>query len=249
MQRVLQFVFFSLICACLASCDDKPAQQIVDQVVETHGGSAYESFLLEFDFRKRHYTAARNQGLFTYTREFTDSTGRIKDVLDNEGFRRFRNGTLVQIPDERKQAFSRSVNSVIYFVLLPFGLNDKPVNKELITETTIRGEPYNVVRVTFDQRGGEDHQDVFLYWFHKQKHTMDYFAYSYKVDGGGIRFREAINPRVKGGIRWQDYINYKPQDESVPLDSLQNMFISGRLEKLSDIVMENVVVTDYKNPD
>ena len=247
MRRAFQFLTFSFTYLFLASCSDNPAQRAVDQVIATHGGSAYESFHLEFDFRERHYTAARNQGLFTYTREFTDSTGRIKDVLDNDGFRRFRNGALVDIPEERKQAFSRSVNSVIYFALLPFGLNDNPVNKEMVEETTIRGEPYNVVRVTFDERGGEDHQDVFLYWFHKDKHTMDYFAYSYETDGGGIRFREAINPRVKGGIRWQDYINYKPEDESVPLDSLQNMFDSGRLEKLSEILMENVVVTEYKD--
>ena len=246
MQRLLRFLFLVLMTGSVLSCSDGPARRVVDEAIETHGGSAYESFRLEFDFRNRHYTAARNRGIFSYTREFTDSTGRIKDVLDNDGFRRYRNETLLDIPDERKQAFSRSVNAVIYFTLLPFGLNDKPVNKELVEETTIRGEPYDVVRVTFNQSGGEDHEDVFLYWFHKNKHTMDYFAYSYKVDGGGIRFREAINPRVEGGIRWQDYINYMPGNETVPLDSLQNMFISGKLKKLSEIIMENVVVTGYE---
>jgi hypothetical protein len=242
-HKVLSLFFFLI---SLISCKDEPAQPVVDRVIETHGGSGYESFRVEFDFRNRHYTAARNKGQFTYTREFTDSTGKIKDVLDNDGFRRFRNGTVLDLPKERKEAFTRSVNSVIYFALLPFGLNDDPVKKELLQETTIAGQPYDVVRITFDQAGGEDHEDVFLYWFHKQNHTMDYFAYSYKVDGGGLRFREAVNPRVEGGIRWQDYVNYKPEDESVPLDSLKDMFVSGRLQKLSEVNMENVVVTGYK---
>lgn len=249
MRRVDIFLLISFLSVCLASCKDNPAQPIVDKAIETHGGSAYESFHLKFDFRNRHYTAARNKGLFTYTREFKDSTGQIKDVLDNDGFRRFRNGELLDIPKERKQAFTRSVNSVIYFVLLPFGLNDDPVNKELLQETTIGGQPYEVVRVTFDPEGGEDHQDVFLYWFHKQNHTMDYFAYSYMTDGGGLRFRKAINPRIEGGIRWQDYINYKPEDESISIDSLKGMFESGRLQKLSEVLMENVVVTEYKEGD
>ena len=247
MRRVHKVLSLLVLLSSLISCKDNPAQPIVDQVIETHGGSAYESFRLEFDFRDRHYTAARNKGLFTYTREFTDSTGKIRDVLDNDGFRRFRNGTLLDLPQGRKDAFTRSVNSVIYFTLLPFGLNDDPVNKELLQETTIAGQPYDVVRVTFDQAGGgEDHQDVFLYWYHNQNHTMDYFAYSYKVDGGGLRFREAVNPRVEGGIRWQDYINYKPADETIPLDSLKDMFLSGRLQKLSEVTMENVVVTEYE---
>jgi hypothetical protein len=74
---------------------------------------------------------------------------------------------------------------------------------------------------------------------------MDYFAYSYESDGGGIRFREAINPRKIGGILWQDYVNYKPADETVSLDTLESMFISGTLEKLSEIKMENITVRDY----
>lgn len=235
------------ISSVIISCGDDRGQQVVDDAIETHGGSAYESFLLEFDFRDRRYTAARNGGVFRYTREFTDSTGTIRDVLSNDGFIRYRNNVRVDLKREREQAFTRSVNSVIYFALLPFGLNDKPVNKEWLGETVIKGEPYDAVRVTFDKTGGgEDHQDVFLYWFHREKHTMDYFAYSYETDGGGLRFREAINPRTKNGILLQDYINYRPEDESVPIDSLKSMFESDQLKKLSEIRMENLKVSEYR---
>lgn len=238
------FAFVSLT-ALLLSCTDK-AQKVVDAAIETHGGAAFNSFFLQFDFRDRHYTAARDGGIFSYTREFTDTTGLIRDVLSNEGFTRYRNNTVLEIPEERKQAFTRSVNSVMYFALLPFGLNDQAVNKEWVEETTIGGESYQVIRVTFDQTGGgEDHEDIFLYWFHSEKNTMDYFAYSYNTEGGGIRFREAINPRKVGGILMQDYINYKPEDETIPIDSLKGMFIAGRLQKLSEIRLENLAVTEF----
>ena len=102
----------------------------------------------------------------------------------------------------------------------------------------------DLVRVYFDQAGGgSDHEDVFLYWFNKETKTMDYFAYSYQTDGGGLRFREAVNTRTIGGILLQDYVNYKPADETVSLDTLQSMFVSGNLEKLSDINLENAVVS------
>ena len=111
-----------------SSCEDRKAQRIVDAAIEAHGGNNYRSFHLEFDFRDRHYTAARDGGIYAYTREFRDSTGDIRDVLNNEGFTRYRNGSAVSLPAEREAAFTRSVNSVIYFALLPFGLNDKAVD-------------------------------------------------------------------------------------------------------------------------
>jgi hypothetical protein len=252
MKRSFKYDLFSTI-GCfsllllLQGCGDHKAQGIVDAGIEAHGGEAYKSFFLEFDFRERHYTAARNGGIFRYTRTFTDSTGRINDVLENSGFTRYRNGEEVELAPGRKAAFKRSVNSVIYFALLPFGLNDDAVNKEWVGETTIDGEPYELIRVTFDASdGGEDHQDVFLYWFHQEKNTMDYLAYAYETDGGGLRFRKAENPRREGGILWQDYVNYKPADETVPLEQLESMFVAGTLEKLSEIRMENIHVGAYR---
>lgn len=244
-HRLLQLLFFSFcLTLSLVSCKPDPAQRLVDQAIQAHGGDAYESFALTFDFRNRHYTAIRDGGLFTYSREFRDSTGAIKDVLSNDGFTRYRDGSVVELQNERKKAFTNSVNSVIYFALLPFGLNDEAVNKAFVRETTIDGRIYDVVRVTFDKTdGGTDHQDVFQYWFDRDTHTMDYFAYTYETEGGGVRFRKAVNQRVSNGIRLQDYINYKPKNESVPLDSLEPMFVGGKLEILSEIKMENAVAT------
>lgn len=244
-----RFRLFSAACLLLIlyGCGDQKAQQVVDAAIDAHGGSAFDAFFVKFDFRDRHYTAARKGGIFAYTRTFTDSSGAIiEDVLNNDGLTRSRNGETVRLSEKQANAFTGSVNSVIYFALLPFGLNDDAVKKEWIEETTLEGQPYNVVRVTFADDGDEEsHEDEYLYWFHKEKNTMDYLAYSFETDGGGLRFRKAVNPRRKGNILFQDYLNYKPKDKSTPLEKLQPLFADGALEKVSEINLEHIRVTPY----
>jgi hypothetical protein len=139
--------------------------------------------------------------------------------------------------------YSNSVNSVHYFAQLPYGLNDNAVQKELLGEATINGNPYFEVGVTFKQEGGgTDFQDKFVYWIHKENYTVDYLAYSYETDGGGIRFREAYNVRYVDGIRFADYNNYKPESLEVSLTDLDALFAKGALKLLSKIETESIGV-------
>ena len=225
------------------SNSDPKAQEIVDKAILAHGGKNYENLNLAFDFRGRHYTATRKEGQYTYTRAFTDSTGQVQDFLSNEGFRREINGRPVDLPAERKQAFTNSVNSVIYFALLPFGLNDPAVQKAYLGEINLRGQPYHKIKITFaPDGGGVDHEDEFIYYIHQKTFLMDYFAYSYQTEGGGLRFRQAYNPQVVGGIRFQQYINYEPPQKEVPLTDLDKLFQAGQLKELSRIELENIQV-------
>lgn len=229
--------------ALLSGCVKNNPQKIVDSSIDAHGGKLFENVHIEFDFRNRHYTSHRQGGIFTYTREFKDSTGNVRDVFSNDGFYREINGQRTKITDERARAFSNSVNSVIYFALLPYGLNDRAVQKEYVHQTEINGKRYHVIRITFEKEGGgKDYEDVFLYWIDQDSKKVDYLAYTYETDGGGIRFREAKNRRSIKGILFQDYINYEPADSSVSLDELENLYKNGKLQKLSDIVLENVSV-------
>jgi hypothetical protein len=178
-----------------------------------------------------------------YAREFRDSTGQVKDILTNNSFRREINGGLAKITEERTKAFSNSVNSVIYFALLPYGLNDPAVRKKYLNETELKGKQYHVIEVTFEKEGGgKDYEDVFLYWIEKESYTMDYLAYTYESDGGGIRFREAINRRTIGGILFQDYINYEPANKNTSLDKMESLYKNGELKKLSNIALEDISV-------
>jgi hypothetical protein len=72
---------------------------------------------------------------------------------------------------------------------------------------------------------------------------MDYMAYSYHTDGGGVRMREVRAAQEVGGIRFQDYINLKAANKDTPLDSMQYLYEKGALEKLSEINLENIRVS------
>lgn len=220
------------------------AQRIVDRAIEAHGVDLAEERRIEFDFRGRHYVSTRQGGQFTYERIFTDTTGdRIRDVLTNEKFYREVNGERVDLPAKDSAAYANSVNSVIYFALLPYYLNDPAVVKEYLGEETVKGKPYYKVKVTFRREGGgKDYEDEFIYWFHRDDYTMDYLAYNYQTDGGGARFREAHNIRTIDGIRFADFINYKPVEESMDVASFARLFESGGLVELSRIDIENVQV-------
>ena len=97
-------------------------------------------------------------------------------------------------------------------------------------------------RVTFDEEGGgEDFNDVFIYWMNKETNTMDFLAYQYFTEGGGIRFREAYNPREVGGFLFQDYNNFKPTT-GIELIDMDKAFEMGEMEQVSEIVLEDIKV-------
>ena len=233
-----------ILCA-YASCDSRTeAEKIVDKAIEAHGGEAYSNSQIEFDFRDIHYTILKTPDRFEYIREFSDSTGNVKDLLNNEGFVRTVNGAKIDtLSEEWIGKYSRSVNSVAYFAYLPYGLNDPSVFKKLLGETEINGEKYNLIKVTFaEEGGGEDFDDEFLYWIGTDDSMVDYMAYSYHTDGGGVRMREVKEVLEVGGIRFQNYLNLKPADESVSVENMQELYESGYLELLSEINLENIRV-------
>ncbi|MEL7534879.1 MAG: DUF6503 family protein, partial [Bacteroidota bacterium] len=138
--------------------------------------------------------------------------------------------------------YSNSVNSVLYFIRLPYGLNDPAVNKKYLGEESIKGKKYHKIEVTFEQEGGgKDYDDVFVYWLDQQSHYLDYLAYSYETDGGGLRFRKAFNARTIGGIRFQDYVNYKAELQAGrEAASLGLLYEAAELDSLSSIINENI---------
>ncbi len=238
---LLSFTFFGV------SCDSRTeAEKIVDAAIDAYGGELYEKTAITFDFRGIHYSIFKSPTAFEYSREFTDSTGLVVDVLNNGGFTRKVNGVKIDtLTEERIGAFSRSVNSVAYFAFLPYGLNDAAAIKTYLGQTSIKGKKYHLIKVTFQAEGGGEHfEDEFLYWFGLADYKLEYIAYSYHTDGGGVRMREVREDREVGGIRFQDYINLKASNKETPLDSMQYLYEKGTLEKLSEINLENIRTSD-----
>lgn len=239
----MKYFYISLL-ILLVSCKPKfTAQEVIDQSLAYSKSNILDDATISFAFRNNNYKAIRNNGTFELTRVMQNDTATVKDVLFNDGFKRFVNDSLVNLSEEDKNKYSNSVNSVHYFSVLPFGLNDKAVQKKLLDPVTIKGKEYYKVRVTFtEEGGGEDFDDVFLYWFSKENFQLDYLAYKYHTNGGGVRFRDVKEEKLVDGIRFADYNNYKPLDKEIDFYTIDKLYEEGRLKKLSEIVLENITV-------
>lgn len=220
------------------------AIEIVDKSIKVSGGEKFDNSTIDFDFRDKHYYAKRKNGEFELVRTYKDSVKKVTDFLTNTGFERHVNNKKVVVADSMINNYKASVNSVHYFSVLPYGLNDKAVIKEILGETTINDTEYYKIKVTFKQDGGgEDYKDVFVYWISKATFKVDYLAYSYlEVDGKGLRFREAYNERFVKGLRFVDYNNYKPKSSDTSVFELDDLFKNGKLELLSKIELININV-------
>lgn len=237
-------LLFGSFYSCDAPEERSAAEKIIEKSIEISGGENYSRAEIEFYFRNRKYTSKRNGDLFKLERVVTDSMGnRIHDILSNEGLERFENGQPVTLPDSMVTRIGDGVNSLHYFVQVPYVLKSEAAQKEQVGEDQISGEPNFEVKISFaEEGGGTDHHDEYMYWIHKENHTVDYFAYRFYTNDGGIRFRKAVNPRILEGIRFVDYNNYRIEDFTFPLTDLDSLYEIGALHLLSNIRNDSIKV-------
>ncbi len=243
------FISILFFFSCVENKEVKPhqkhltAQAIIDKAIDISCQGNCDQVAIEFIFRDRIYKSKRSQGDYLLERFKTDSLDVIHDMLSNSGLKRFINDSLVTVPDSMAINIGDGVNSVHYFAQLPYGLNSGAVHKKLLGEDTINGKTYYEIEVTFSEEGGgTDFDDRFVYWIHKKDFTVDFLAYKYATNGGGMRFREAYNVRTVKGIRFVDYNNYKPKSLEYKLEDLDNLFEKEELKLLSKIETEDVKV-------
>jgi len=245
------FYFYFLFCFLITSCGNTKsideiqvepivqdsAQILLNETLEAHGKLGD----FQFTFRGNLYAIREDIHGFSYSKTVTSDSLEIHDFLGEEGFSRMENGVNISLSAEDDQKYREALNSVVYFVCLPQRLTDPGVNLEVMHATSIKNQVYSVLKVTFDQEGGgTDFEDVFYYWINQANHHIDFLAYQYNVNGGGVRFREAFNSRMIDGMRFQDYINYEAP-VGTPLDSLPIYFEAGQLKEISKILTENVL--------
>lgn len=244
MQRIFLLLFVLLSIACKeTSKEELTAQEIVDKSIAASGGVLYNDHGTSFIFRDKEYVSRNENGKRVFERISRLDSVTITDVKKDNGFERFMNDSLVAVPDSMAVKYANSINSVHYFVRLPFGLNDAAVNKELLGKESIGGKEYYKIKVTFDQQGGgDDFEDTYLYWFDTESFKPDYLAYDFHVDGGGQRFRKAYNERYVDSIRFVDYENYKPKTKDSDILEIAKLYDKGELELLSKIEIMDIKV-------
>ncbi|MGB7394305.1 MAG: DUF6503 family protein [Pricia sp.] len=217
------------------------ADSLVADAIAAHGGELYDTAYYGFRFRKKQYSFRNSPSGYRFSATEQKDGDNIEGILENGNLTRIVNGDTTELSDKEVAKYTEALNSVIYFATLPHKLQDEAVNRDYVGQTTIAGQKYETVAVTFDQEGGgEDYSDEFRYWINADTKTVDYLAYNYETNDGGVRFRSAYNPRTVGGIRFQDYVNYEAPI-GTPLDELPELFEAGKLKELSRIETEKVV--------
>jgi hypothetical protein len=228
----LAFAAVALVAGCKAPGEgdvegEVDAGVLVERVRAAHGAGVLDTATVHFRFRDARFRLARQaHGRFHYRRAFADTVAdtttaapgdsvvrRVVEGLTNDGPYRVVGGDTVALDAEARGRVATAVNSVAYFALLPYPLGDPAVQPDYAGRDTVRGVPYDRVRVTFrPEGGGADYHDRFCYWFDARDGSMDYLAYAYDLGpddpAPGTRFREAIHVRRVDGVRFADYRNY-----------------------------------------
>jgi len=237
---VFLMLLFFLSCQ---SPKSENAEEIIQKALHQSGFDKL-SFSVDFDFRDYQYTLTRKPSFYSFSRSTIQKDVEVKDVMtSSKPLQRFIDGKVIQLSDSLQRVYSNSLNSVMYFFQLPKPLQDTAAINELVGAVVIHGDTYWTLKVTFkEEGGGEDFQDEYRYWINQKNHEIDYLAYNYLTDGGGTRFRRAINKRKIVGIFFQDYVNYKPFQKFEQLDSLPSLFEQEELEQVSLIENKNIRV-------
>ena len=255
----------ALVGAALLVPPEPTARSVVADARRAHGSDRLRGQVVRFDFRDGCYQLVRPGGDFVYARTHEDPSARasrpaasdtvfagalVRDVLTPRGVRRQRDDTGWTPADGEAARITTAVNSVAYFALLPFNLTDPAVRLRRLPDAAIRGEPYRTVEVTFAPNGGgRDWEDRFVYWFHRDRKTMDYLAYLFHTGEGGTRFRVATNPRTVGGVRWQDYENYEDATLGTRIEAYPTRLGTPTLQRVSDVRLERLGVGPATRPD
>ena len=222
------------------------AELLLTKTINAHGGDLYKMANYSFIFRGDTYYFKNDNTNYEYSKIHKKEKQITQDFLKNGLFTRKVDNDTIKLTQRAIKGSTNSLNSVIYFATLPYKLNDKAVNKAYIGQTTIKGNNYEILRITFNKEGGgQDYEDQFHYWINTETNKIDYLAYNYKVNNGGVRFRAAYNRRVIDGITFQDYVNYKA-DYSTALIDLPKLYENGKLKELSKIETENVINLNNK---
>ncbi|EAQ41414.1 DUF6503 family protein [Polaribacter sp. MED152] len=244
-MRFLSVLFIVFLVSCKSEKVELSAQEIIDKSIIASGADKVANSEISFRFRDKKYRAVRKNGIFKLYRSFKQDSLEIDESISNTAYERLINKKPVRVVDSMITSYSNSINSVHYFSVLPFGLNDKAVYKRLLPSRTVKGISYYKIEITFDENGGgEDFNDVFIYWINQENFLIDYLAYAYETNGGGKRFRVLKEQCSVKGIRFVDYYNYKPIAKDSKLIDLDISLENNELQKVSEIILEDIEV-DY----
>ncbi len=221
--------------------------EIVDRAIEYHGGELFEQSRVRL-------TVASRSGSFDVDSmadgDRFEQRIRASNGSDEREYR--RDNTALEVTeggqpmemDETRHARAESyVNQRMYFLFLPYKLNDPGAYKEDQGLEEWNGRQLHRVRVTFQPGASDGADSAYVYWFDPETARLEQFAYDYS-EGAGLRFRVLTNYRRIGGLLFYDADNYglNTTDGGLTVDDINPVYVEEELPLVSQIELRDIEV-------
>ena len=219
---------------------------VVDRAIALHGGGVYRRSETRLETCSKsgcsQVVAKADGSRFDYTVSGKSQGAQLTVRATNDTVEVHRDGQAVVIAAHEEQSFRDWTMSRVYFCFLPYRLNDPGVFKQDLGLVTWEGRRLHKVKVTFEAGSSTDASDEYVYWLDPQTARVEYFAYSYDNNGGGLRFRRAINHRRVGGILFFDQENLGVDGPGLSVDAIDATYVRDKLRHVSTVRCEAITV-------
>lgn len=221
--------------------------EIVDRAIEHHGGELFEQSRVRL-------TVASRSGIydvdsmvdgdrFEQRIRTADGSDELEYRHNNMALEVTRGGQPMEMDETEHARAERHVNQRMYFLFLPYKLNDPGVYKEDQGLEEWNGRPLHRVRITFEPGASDGADSAYVYWFDPETARLEQFAYDYS-EGAGLRFRILRNYRRIGGLLFYDADNHglDTQDGGLTVDEINPIYVEEELPLVSRIELRDIDV-------
>ena len=220
---------------------------IVDRAIEHHGGEMFEQSRVRLTVASLSGSfdvdSMADGDRFEHRIHATGGSDEREYHRDNMKLEVRRSGEPMDMDETERQRAESYVNQRMYFLFLPYKLNDPGTYKEDQGLEEWNGKQLQRVRVSFAPDSSDGADSAYVYWFDPETARLEQFAYDYS-EGAGLRFRVLRNYRRIGGLLFYDANNYglNTPDGGLSVDDITPAYVEEELPLVSQIELRNIDV-------
>ena len=221
--------------------------EIVDRAIEHHGGDLFEHSRVRLTVASRSGSfdvdSTTDGDRFEYVIRASAGDDEREYRRDNAALEVTEAGEPMEMDETEHVRAESYVNQRMYFLFLPYKLNDPGTFKEDQGLELWNGRQLHRVRVTFEPDSSDGADSAYVYWFDPETARLEQFAYDYSK-GTGLRFRILRNYRRIGGLLFYDADNYglNTPDGGLTVDDITPTYVAEELPLVSQIEHRDVHV-------
>ncbi len=221
--------------------------EIVDRAIELHGGELFEQSQVKLTVASRSGSfdvdSMVDGDRFEYRIRASNGSDEPEYRRDNMALEVTEGGEPMEMDEAEHVRAESYVNQRMYFLFLPYKLNDPGTYKEDQGLEEWNGRRLRRVRVTFEPGASDGADSAYVYWFDPETARLEQFAYDYS-EGAGLRFRVLTNYRRVDGLLFYDADNYglNTRDGGLTVDDINPAYVEEELPLVSRIELRDIQV-------